>query len=124
MLTASLNKTFPSFLSSKIQNELIAPCADHIRGQIATECNKAFCFSLLADETTDVSTKEQITLCVRFVELNRITQKVTLHDEFLESESTTGEDLTESFIKNMQTFGVDLNWKRGQGYDGAANMSG
>ena len=92
-------------LSPKIQNELIALCANHIRGQIVTQCNKVFSFSLLADETTDMSTKDQITLYVHFVELNQINKKVSLQDEFLvfvEAESTTGEDLAESFIKNLK----------------------
>ena len=105
------------YLSPNIQNELIALCADHTCGLIVTEYNKAFCFSLLADETTYVSTKDQIILCLHFVELNQIAQKVTLHEEFL------GFVEAESFIKNVKTFGVDLNWMRGQGYDGAANMS-
>jgi hypothetical protein len=34
---------------------------------IVSECNSANCFSVIADETTDVSTTEQISLCVRYV---------------------------------------------------------
>ncbi|XP_052767975.1 zinc finger MYM-type protein 1-like [Mya arenaria] len=43
---------------------------------------------------------------------------------FAECESTTGETLSNAFLANLELAGVDVNKMRGQGYDGAANMSG
>jgi hypothetical protein len=54
------------FLHQSIQNELIDICGRQLQ-VIVTECNSANCFSVIADETTDVSTTEQIYLCVRYV---------------------------------------------------------
>ena len=38
--------------------------------------------------------------------------------------ATTGESLANAFLDNQRTAGVNVPAMRGQGYDGAANMSG
>jgi hypothetical protein len=48
-----------------MQNELIAICGRQLQQVIVSECNSATCFSVIADETTDVPTTEQISLCLR-----------------------------------------------------------
>lgn len=53
--------------SSKAQNEIISSCGDLILEKIVKQNNTSECFSILADETTDVSLKEQLPLYVRFV---------------------------------------------------------
>jgi hypothetical protein len=50
------------YLSPKIQNELLDMSAEQIRRDIVRDCNNAACFALIADEATDSSTKEQISL--------------------------------------------------------------
>ncbi|KAK4885303.1 hypothetical protein RN001_001574 [Aquatica leii] len=62
--TCSLNATY---ISWNTQNQIIAACGEIIKEKIATEVNSAKCFSVLANETTDISTVEQLTLCVRYV---------------------------------------------------------
>lgn len=51
------------YTSSNVQNEIISSCGDLIIEKIVKEINTSECFSILADETTDVSLKEQLTLC-------------------------------------------------------------
>lgn len=58
----SLNSTY---ISPEIQNEIINIIGLYITDQIVTDVNNSCGFSVLADETTDVSHKEQLTLCVR-----------------------------------------------------------
>ena len=53
-----------TYLSPKIQNELIELCASQIRTALVTACDSAGCFGFIADEATDCSTREQISLCV------------------------------------------------------------
>jgi len=48
------------YTSPDIQNEIIDCCDEVIRTKIVHRINKAKCFSILADETTDISTKEQV----------------------------------------------------------------
>lgn len=60
--TMRLNSTY---ISPEIQNEIINIIGSYITDQIVEEVNSSCGFSVLADETTDVSHKEQLTLCVR-----------------------------------------------------------
>jgi len=56
------------YIGSKIQNEIIIACGDIIQKKIVKKINDSQCFSVLADETTDISTNEQLTLCVRYLD--------------------------------------------------------
>lgn len=44
-----------TYISWNIQNQIIEACNDIITENIADEVNKSECFSILADETTDIS---------------------------------------------------------------------
>lgn len=46
--------------------------------KIVTKVNEAQCFSVLADETINISTSEQVTLCVRYID-----SKENLNEDFL-----------------------------------------
>lgn len=54
------------YTSPLIQNEIIKIIGSLITKQLVEEVNAACGFSVLADETTDVSHKEQMTLCIRY----------------------------------------------------------
>lgn len=100
------------YLSPDIQNELINICGDYVRSQLVQECNNAPCFSLIADETTDCSTKEQISLNVRYVH-RPAGQSVEVKEVFLgfvEAEGLTGNNL--SFIGICIFFtSLSAKWK-------------
>lgn len=88
-------------------------------------CNNASCFALIGDETTDVSTSEQVSICVRFLDL--VSGKARVREEFLgfvNASETTGESLAELFLDTLERYGIVVNNMRAQAYDGAANMSG
>lgn len=87
------------YTSSKIQNEIISSCGDLILKKIVKEVNMSECFSVLADETTDISVKEQLTLCVRYIAGSG--KDVYLCERFLkyiEIDSLTGKDIALSII--------------------------
>ncbi|XP_008180508.1 52 kDa repressor of the inhibitor of the protein kinase-like [Acyrthosiphon pisum] len=80
-------------------------------------------FSILADETADISCKEQFSLCVRYLETNTL----KLREDFLKFvpvTSLTGESLAQTLLDNLINLGIDCSFMVGQGYDGAAAMSG
>ena len=114
------------YLSPTMQNELIAICGRQLQQVIVSECNSANCFSVIADETTDVSTTEQISLCVRYVGVDS-DEEMCVKESFLgfaEASSTTGEELATTIMTKLREYGIVTQAMRGQGYDGAANMAG
>lgn len=52
------------FTSAKIQNQLINICRDIISEKIVDKINQAKIFSVMVDEITDVSKKEQMSLYI------------------------------------------------------------
>nr|CAI5823580.1 unnamed protein product [Callosobruchus analis] len=110
----------------KIQNEIIEACDLIIKQRIATEVNTAKCFTVLADETVDISTIEQLSLCVRYVKesepnIFNICEHFLL---FIPVTSTSGETLASAILQGLKQCNIDVSYLRGQGYDGASNMSG
>jgi hypothetical protein len=82
-------------------------------------------FSVLADETTDVSHKEQLCVCIRFVD--KANGKHIIKEEFLQFQSVTdltAKGLSETLLTTLQQHKLDLKYLVGQGYDGASVMSG
>lgn len=111
------------YLSNTSQNAIIDSCNSVLLGEIVASVNKAKSFAVLADETSDISGVEQVSLCVRYVDLD----KLELHEDFLQfipTNDTTGKGQANLILENLSTFGVELKYLRGQGYDGAAAMSG
>ncbi|XP_065316745.1 zinc finger MYM-type protein 1-like [Gordionus sp. m RMFG-2023] len=82
--------------------------------KLIVEINSAPCFSILADETTDIVGIEQMSLCARYVDThkNNIIKEMFL--QFIPVSSMTGSALAD----------LNINMIRGQGYDGALAMSG
>ncbi|KAE9523165.1 hypothetical protein AGLY_016398 [Aphis glycines] len=118
--TANKNATY---LSPLIQNKIISVCNKLILEHLVANVNKSKSFTILADETTNVSNKEQITLCVRYVDLdaNKIREDFL---QFIEIQNMSGKGLSDVILKNMTDFGLNTKYLTGQGYNGAAAMSG
>ena len=82
-----------------------------------------YIFSVLADESRDSSNKEQMPLVIWYAYSNNQIQESFL--DFIEcAEGTTGEQIALLIENAFQTLGLDMNKCRGQGYNGAGNMSG
>jgi len=85
---------------------------------IVSKIKVAGVFSILADETADISCKEQFSL---------ETNTLKLREDFLKFvpvTSLTGESLAQTLLDNLINLGIDCSLMVGQGYDGAAAMSG
>lgn len=54
-----------TYTSKDIQNELIGIMANMVMAEIVDKVNGAKYYSLLVDETTDTSNKEQAVICLR-----------------------------------------------------------
>ena len=104
-----------------IQNELINVISMTIRHDIVGKVKRAKFFPIIADETTDGSNKEKLSVSLRYI-LDNIIHEVFL--EFLEVERITGETLARCIINFLTGLGLSLSDLRGQCYDGATNMAG
>jgi hypothetical protein len=84
------------YLSHGIQNQIIDTCNNIILKKIVAKVNEAKCFSILADETTDISTLEQLTLCVRYIDVDGNLNEDFL--KFIEVENLTGSNLSSAIL--------------------------
>ena len=82
---------------------------------------RTFFLSLLADQTTNVSTKEQLTICLRYVTDEGICKRFI---GFREVSDLTGAGLANKLLATVTTAGILMSHMVGQGYDGAAALSG
>ena len=121
LLRKHLNSQSPRYVSPTVQNELLNICGNIIRDKVVSTCNNAQYFTVIADETTDKSAKEQLCICVRYV--NKIGDAEEHFLGFEMAESVKGEALANLIVNSLGMYGVQLEHMVGQGYDGAANMS-
>lgn len=114
-----------TYLSPDIQNELINFCGQQILDQIIDDCRRSTYFAVIADECTDVATKEQLSICVRF--LHRTNEDLEIREEFIgfrHAKSVKGEPLADMIVQFLNDVNLDIANLRAQCYDGAANMAG
>ncbi|XP_049772305.1 zinc finger MYM-type protein 1-like [Schistocerca cancellata] len=112
-----------SMISNTVQNEVIHCIGDAIRSSISRDVKKAKFFSFICDETTDVTTKEQMTFCVRYID----TETFVTKEDFLgftKLKSATGTSIAEAIDEELKTLRLSYQYLCGQGYDGGSNMTG
>ena len=108
------------FTSPRIQNEIVSICENIIRYRIISKIPRYW--SVMADETTDVSSTEQMSICIRFVNEN-----AEVCEEFLgfrKLKKMDAQSVFDVLIPALKNWGLDLSNLVGQGYDGASVMSG
>ncbi|XP_057670539.1 zinc finger MYM-type protein 1-like [Diorhabda carinulata] len=124
LLTQSTH-TRAMYTSSVIQNEIIELCGSAIQEELIGRVKQSGFFAVLADETQDVSRHEQLSLCLRYVDCS--SGKALIREDFLEFvhvSDVTAAALASTIMQRLKSFGIDLKNLVGQGYDGAAVMSG
>ena len=95
--------------------------ANHVIRDLVSEIRDAF-FSITCDEYTDISNKEQLTICIRWVD-----KELEAHKDFLRIYNVPdiGAETIVSAIKDvLLKLQLSLVNCRGQCYDGASNMMG
>lgn len=110
------------YISPMITNELITMMGQFVLRSILFEIKTALWFSLLADEATDISRHEQMSLCIRWVD-----EGYVIHEDVLglfklpDTKATTIFSAIKDILIRCT---LPLSQCRGQAFDGAANMSG
>ena len=108
-------------LSPPTQNELIEVMGKHIilKG-ILDDLNAATYYCILADEVTS-DNEEHLAICAQFVDDKKdVTEELLT---FIKLEKITGEKIAENILAFLKENNVPVTNMRGQGYDGASNMS-
>ena len=109
------------YTSKTIQNEMIAIVSSTVRNKIIKEIQHSKYFTILADEVTDCANLEQISVVIRFVDVNKQIREEFL--DFITVERITGESISAALLSWLQAHELDVAFCRGQGYDGASSMS-
>ena len=107
------------YTSPKIQNEIIGLCEDPIREWIMSSIPRYW--SLMADETQDCSTTEQMSICIRYV--NNANEVGEDFMGFVKVERMDAQSIADTLISTVQWWGLNMSCLVAQGYDGASVMS-
>ncbi|KAL3639795.1 hypothetical protein CASFOL_014763 [Castilleja foliolosa] len=108
--------------SPVIQKDLINCCAKETTKRIVEELGDDY-FGILADESSDVSQKEQLALCLRYVD-GKSGMVVEHFLGLVHVGDTTSLTLKSAILSLLVEHSLSPSKIRGQGYDGASNMKG
>ena len=117
-----MTKKSNKYTSHDIQNECLQIMALQILREVSKKIRSSACFTIMADECTDIANKEQFTICIRWVG-----EDLLDHEDFIglyEVESIHADCLVHAIKDALLRMSVKLSECRGQCYDGASNMSG
>ena len=116
-------KNYP--YTSAYQNQLIDIIGNSVRSKVIECCISSKYFSIIIDETTDISRVEQVSVVIRFIAVEY--GRCMVEEQFIGfwlTHSTTGEALLELLKEILGAVGLCFSNMRAQCYDGASNMRG
>jgi hypothetical protein len=111
-----------SWTSPLIQNEILLLFSHNIIRSIADKIRHSGHFAVIVDGTQDASKKEQLSICMRYVD-----EEFVPCEEFIglfEPPNTTGATLATCIKDVCLRLQLPLSMLRVQTHDGASNMSG
>lgn len=118
--TCGKNQTY---ISKTSQNKIIKCCGQIISEHIIHDVKKSKFYSILADEASDSSHREQMSLVLRFVD-----SKMDIREEFIAflhcKWGLSGAQLSKLILDYLHELTLSISDCRGQGYDGAGSVAG
>ncbi len=121
-LASFLKKKTDRYCCHQIQDELLEVMANTTIKDIASSIKASKFYTIMADEVTDASNREQVVICFRWVDNN-----FEPHEDFigLYKVDTIKADAIVAVLKDViLRLNLSINLCRGECYDGAANMAG
>ena len=109
------------YTSPDIQNQIASIMSNMVREIICTQVRDAVYFSLLIDETKDISKKEQMSVVLCYLQNGKIYKRFI---GFVHISSLDVASLVEYICDTMSACHLSLNNCVSQCYDGASVMSG
>ena len=121
-ITKHLEQYSDKYTCHQVQNEIIRIMALTVLRKLAMDFHTSVYFSLMADEVTDSSNREQLVICLR-----RVDEDFEAHEEFIglyKVAETSADTITTALSDVLCRMNLSISNCRGQCYDGASNMSG
>lgn len=112
-----------AYQSPQIQNEIINICGNVIQHKILEKAKKAEWYAVLADETADISGKEQLSIGLRYhdTETNNVQEEFV---GFVELEALDAKSIAQCIENFLSQNALDPKKCVGLGFDGCSTMSG
>ena len=110
------------YMSHDVSNEIITLLGNALLQELLSRIREGTWFAILADETTDISNNEQLSVSIRWV--NKLYEVGEDFIGLVHVPSITASVLTVAIKDILLRCSLPLVQCRGQGYDGAANMMG
>ena len=104
------------------QDELLTIMSNQLLRKKLYDVNSNKFYSIMCDEYTDISNKEQLSFCVRWVD-----NELNAHEDFLgyyEIPNIKSDTIVRVIKDSLIRFNLPMCNLRGQTYDGASNMLG
>ena len=118
--TCGKNQTY---ISKTSQNKMINCCGQVISEMIIEDITKSKFYTSIADEASDSSGKEQMSLVLRFVD-----GEMNIREEFIAflhcKWGLSGAQLAQLILEALDNLTLPIEDCRGQGYDGAGAVAG
>ena len=117
-----MEKKANKYTSAVIQNELLEIMALSVLRKISSRISSSSFYSIMADECTDVSNKEQLVLCFRWVD-----EDLSVYEYFVglyQVPDITSATLVSVIKDTLLRMNLSISSCRGQCFDGASNMAG
>ena len=111
-----------NFISHECQDEIIQIMASMVLREVLEEARRSMFYGVIADGTTDLSTKEQFSICIRYA-----TEELIVKEAFLglyEVPGSTAAELYEALKDALVRTMYSTEKLRGHCFDGASNMAG
>ena len=117
IISSSLEKKHDKLTSPQIQNEIIKAMSLQVLCNIITSIQSAPFFTIMIDETTDCTNKEQAVVAIRWVY-----NSLSVHEEFIglhEVENIKANTLVSVIEDTLLCANLSIQKIRGQCYDGS-----
>ncbi|KAL6566723.1 hypothetical protein OROMI_015127 [Orobanche minor] len=109
-------------IAPQIQKDITNCCAKETTNLIMEELGNDY-FAILADDSSDMSQKEQLALCLRYIE-GKTGKIVERFIGLVHVGDTTSLSLKNAIVSLLVEHSLSPPKIRGQGYDGASSMKG
>ena len=109
-----------TYLSNRAQNDMIHAMAVVVKNEVVQGICETKLYSIMMDETTDVTGKEQVCVVVRFVDASDVIQERQL--AFKPVAKTDAETLFSFLKESLESQKLEMRNIVGQCFDGASNM--